>query len=598
MKHLHPSLPLAVSLLALLPAGWTSAHQPVYGVGTQTLVTVHEDRVVLIFDLSYGASWAHAEMMRVDSDRDSQVDAEEADAYLESQWRRKVAPSLGCRIDGQDVELRLVSAEHKSLVGEVAPFLFMLLYTVEARPVAGGSLATGGPHSLEIEDVVVKGETPGLPRFLVPYEGHGSGQRLFRPRFVEPSPAFLGLQHYQLDGEKLHIEFDFAEGEVLEVLPPVEAPSSGDARPPGRPAEAAGDDEYREAQAAARLILDVARGRLGFWEIVLFVGLALLYGAGHAFTPGHGKSMVAAYLVGTQGRVRDAVILGLVTTATHTITVYIIGVILLAAAHYSVVSQGALENRAILVCALLSGLFLVVLGLALFFRRYRRLRMGLAALESHSHGHGHSHSHTHAGAPAGSHSPTPSHEHAHGSHEHAHGHSHSHGLDAAGDAADPAGDGRRASPAFAGERPRVRELIALGFSGGVLPCPAGLTVIAIGLQYPEHLGWALLFLVFFSLGLGAVLVAIGVLLVSGKLLARGNLREGVFFRELSFLRRVFTADFLAALDRLGVRAVRVTPAFSCLFIAALGAYFATSAGVRAEGELLAMLSTLRSWIAP
>ena len=40
------------------------------------------------------------------------------------------------------------------------------------------------PHSLEIEDSVVKGETPGLPRFLVPYEGHGSGQRLFRPRFV------------------------------------------------------------------------------------------------------------------------------------------------------------------------------------------------------------------------------------------------------------------------------------------------------------------------------------------------------------------------------------------------------------------------------
>ena len=60
--------------------------------------------------------------------------------------------------------------------------------------------------------------------------------------------------------------------------------------------------------------------RIGFWTKVGLILLAMAYGASHALAPGHGKTMVAAYLVGTRGKISDALILGLSTMFTHTIT--------------------------------------------------------------------------------------------------------------------------------------------------------------------------------------------------------------------------------------------------------------------------------------
>jgi nickel/cobalt transporter (NicO) family protein len=59
--------------------------------------------------------------------------------------------------------------------------------------------------------------------------------------------------------------------------------------------------------------------------IVLGLGAAFLAGMAHALTPGHGKAMVGAYLVGTRGTVWDAVLLGIVVTVTHTAGVYLLG---------------------------------------------------------------------------------------------------------------------------------------------------------------------------------------------------------------------------------------------------------------------------------
>ena len=101
--------------------------------------------------------------------------------------------------------------------------------------------------------------------------------------------------------------------------------------------------------------------------------LSLALGALHALTPGHGKTLVAAYLVGSQGRTRDAVFLGSVVTATHTGSVLLLGVVTLVASRY------LLPAIFIPVLELLSGLFVAGFGIHLLIQRARALYDGYAA---------------------------------------------------------------------------------------------------------------------------------------------------------------------------------------------------------------------------
>jgi ABC-type nickel/cobalt efflux system permease component RcnA len=102
----------------------------------------------------------------------------------------------------------------------------------------------------------------------------------------------------------------------------------------------------------------------------------------HALSPGHGKAMVAAYLVGTRGRPRDAVALGAMVTATHTVGVFTLGAITLA------LSQYVLPETLYPWLNLVSGLLVVVVGLTVLRSHLRRRR---AHAHSHHHHHGHSH---------------------------------------------------------------------------------------------------------------------------------------------------------------------------------------------------------------
>jgi F0F1-type ATP synthase membrane subunit c/vacuolar-type H+-ATPase subunit K len=121
-------------------------------------------------------------------------------------------------------------------------------------------------------------------------------------------------------------------------------------------------------------------------------------------------------------------------------------------------------------------------------------------------------------------------------------------------------------------------------------------VILIGLHYPERLLFVLALLVFFSIGLGAVLTGIGVSLVAGKALLASRAREGEFFQQISFLRAMLPSSFLAWLDRVGLRLFKLLPALSALFIAALGAFFCASTYATGKTELAAMLRQLAEWI--
>jgi nickel/cobalt exporter len=236
--------------------------------------------------------------------------------------------------------------------------------------------------------------------------------------------------------------------------------------------------------------------------IALVVAAAL--GALHALEPGHGKTVVAAYLVGSRGTAWHAVLLGLIVTASHTAGVYLLGAATIYASRYVV------PERLYPWVALGSGLVIAVLGLSLFFRRY-------AGREA-DHGHHHHHDgHVHHG---------DDHEHGHAdatAHRHAHDHGHAHG------------DGGHHHHSHAPGGVTLRQLWALGITGGIVPCPAALVVLLSALSL-RRVGFGLLLIVAFSLGLALVLVAIGLLVVyAGRLVTRLDERGPLVTRWLPLM---------------------------------------------------------------
>src|SRR5580692_8200681 len=119
------------------------------------------------------------------------------------------------------------------------------------------------------------------------------------------------------------------------------------------------------------------------WMIAVAIGIAFVLGAAHALTPGHGKTIVAAYLVGSRGTLKHAVFLGAMVTLTHTITVFLLGLATLFLFQY-VVPQKLTQ-----VLGAISGLSIVAIG---GWMLYKRLR-GAGHTHTHDHDHGHDHAH-------------------------------------------------------------------------------------------------------------------------------------------------------------------------------------------------------------
>jgi nickel/cobalt transporter (NicO) family protein len=229
--------------------------------------------------------------------------------------------------------------------------------------------------------------------------------------------------------------------------------------------------------------------------IVFLLAAAFGWGALHALSPGHGKTMVAGYLVGARGTPRHAAILGLMVTATHTVSVFALGLVTLAASQY------ILPEQLYPWLGVLSGLLVVGIGLTAMRSRFRRWR-GLRAP-----------------AVAKSDGPQPGHGH---SHPHHHDHDHDHA-----------------------DRPlTMRSLIGLGVSGGIVPCPSALVVLIAAISQ-HRIGLGMVLIVAFSLGLAATLTAVGLgVIYGGRLIAR-----------LRPERRIFGSRFVGALPAISASVI-------------------------------------------
>ena len=241
--------------------------------------------------------------------------------------------------------------------------------------------------------------------------------------------------------------------------------------------------------------------------------------------------MVAAYLVGTRGRVRDAVTLGLVVTFAHTASIFLLGLVLLALIEASAdkASSATYQNWLTTIFSFGSGLLLAIFGIYLARRRWRTAQ---AASQGHSHDHsdGHNHGHSH-------------------SHGHDHSHDHSHVPENWGQ------DGEV----------RFRDLVTLGLSGGIVPCPAGFTIMLVAAHF-QALLLGLVVLGFFSLGLGLMLIAIGCVLVLGK--------ERLLDRVGSSLQTRF---------------LRYAPVASAILVSGIGLWFCYDSVIQGQDSIAQML---------
>ncbi|MFJ1862936.1 nickel/cobalt transporter [Streptomyces anulatus] len=260
---------------------------------------------------------------------------------------------------------------------------------------------------------------------------------------------------------------------------------------------------------------------VGAREITLPVGLlalflALVLGASHAAMPGHGKTIMAAYLAGRRGTRRDALTVGATVTLTHTAGVLVLGLALPVSTHLA-------GETVLMWLGAASGLLVTGIGLWLLTGAVR----GRPQHNHHHHGPNHSHSHV-------------DHHHGHG-HGHGHHHDHDHGTDSlhhhapvtpasAPDSA-PAGE-LQATPAVATLAPPDHEhppadtstasrdarrtsrsgLIGMGIAGGLVPSPSALVVL-LGAVALGRTAFGVLLVIGYGLGMAATLTLAGLLLV-------------------------------------------------------------------------------------
>ncbi len=239
--------------------------------------------------------------------------------------------------------------------------------------------------------------------------------------------------------------------------------------------------------------------------IVGALALALFLGAAHGLEPGHGKTIVAAYLVGARGTVGNALFLGGVVALTHTSSVILLGLVALFASQY------ILPEQIFPWLGTASGLLIMGLGTWLLVNHLR----GRGPGHSHAHGeHHHEHGHTHQAEHHLGHGHTHEeghhdhHDHPHG--EHHHGHDHSHEIP---------------------DKVTLGSLLTLGISGGIVPCTGALVILLLAVAL-HRVAFGLLLLVAFSVGLAAVLIAVGVLIVKARPLVERFSGDGRWIQRL------------------------------------------------------------------
>jgi nickel/cobalt exporter len=266
--------------------------------------------------------------------------------------------------------------------------------------------------------------------------------------------------------------------------------------------------------------------------LLLSIVTAFALGAGHALTPGHGKTLMAAYLVGTRGTPIHAVGLGLSVTVSHTIGILVIAGLVFGA-------QGLLPPDVVVRAApVVAAVTIAGLGGWMLISEIRKRLAARRTSSSHAHAHAHQLPQEHDHAPEHEHGHAPEHDHAA---EHAPAGTHSHG-----------GVAHTHLPP-SGSTLSWRGLFALGLAGGLIPSTSALFIL-LGSLVAGRPAFGFVLVVVYGLGMAVVMTTIGLAMV----FARGRL------------------DRLPSSTGVG-RAARQLPLVAAVVVLAFGVYLSVQA---------------------
>jgi ABC-type nickel/cobalt efflux system permease component RcnA len=384
---------------------------------------------------------------------------------------------LALEVDGQPLALRAVRTGLDRPKGEAGLLTLRVAAILEARVPgsAGGSTRTlrfadhNGVHRLGWREIVVvaRGDTQ-VRSSTAPNHDLSDELRSYPGNLIQAP----------LDLRSARATF------VAGTEPAAAAPLPRAGTPPKRSGDSLTDL--------------VTRQHVGVGVLAGMLAVAFGVGAGHAFLPGHGKTLMGAYLVGTKGRPVDAFLLGAIVSLMHTGSVLVLGLVLFR------VNRSISLERIYPSMTVLSGVLAAAFGAVLLVSRARRIRRARAA---HVAGHHHDHDdRTHepvlvgVGAvlkdgPGATHGAGPS-ERGFG-HSHGPGHWHTHELPPD-------------VPPFS-----RRGIVMLATSGGLVPSPSAVLVLVSAFSL-GRIALGLSLIAAFSIGLAGTLTAIGLSLVCGR----------------------------------------------------------------------------------
>jgi ABC-type nickel/cobalt efflux system permease component RcnA len=431
----------------------------------------------------FGQLPALRELHLADADGDGVTSQQERDAYVE-----KLAPgfadALTLRVDGVRVPLH---ATHwmSSLPTEQGGFSLR----IDVDFTGALPLSAAGPRHLTFDnqnyagrmgwhEIVVQ-PAPGLAVFAT--NAYSTSLTGGLTQALKSLPAAGPL-----DERTVHLDFGSAP-------PPLAGPGAAPlltARPgtaAARPAAAGNLGGEWITRHTRRLVDRISAPRVEPRIALLALLGALALGAVHALSPGHGKTIVGAYLIGSRGTPRHAVFLGLTVTITHTLGVFVLGFATLYASRFIV------PERLFPILSLVSAVLVLGMGLVLLTQRARAARRELAATTAPS-------------APVFERvrqvrNPTgaarglifaPAAQYADPTmHSHGGGPMHSH-----------------LPPGAAGEKITWSSLLTLGISGGLVPCPSAMVLLLAAIALNKT-AYGMLLVVVFSLGLAITLTLVG-----------------------------------------------------------------------------------------
>lgn len=443
----HSAIALIALVVLLCLTQPVSAH-PADEINERDLVHLNADGMTVEMTVSAGALTLRRPWADADTNGDGVLDAQEQEAY-----GAMLARGMLLTTDGVPTPLAYVP-------GTLAMKTTLRDFTLQGADATGATV---------------------FARFVAPFDGLGA-----------PHEVTITVEHYT------HVDY----GRPADLYPDAAAPigiiiqggadvalrvttTPGGAITPPRALPPPSNPNHRSVAALQRFVRVPAAG-LSFTLTGLAV--AMLLGALHALTPGHGKTLVAAYMIGSRGRIRDAVTLGGVVTITHTGSVIAVGVVMLVGSH------AFAPDRFLPWIELAGSLSIIGLGIALLPSRVSSARLSGRRARSQP-----------SAAPR-----IEEHEHEH---EHEDGTRHTHGW---------FGSASHVHPPLATHD--FRSLLMLGVGGGIVPCPDALAILLIAVA-AGHIITGLIIILGFSVGLAAVLTGLGILLttVRATRLAPGRL---------------------------------------------------------------------------